>query len=253
MTDLIRRADAIEAVRVLRDTDGDIWGEALDALFALPSAEAPKPTGDLISRADAIEAVMAESRKVYTSEYANAERIIYEADAVEALSMLPSTELPKGDLIRRADAIDAVDRIKSTDNWQCAVIALLSALPSAEAVSRDAIMSAKFHPLPYTHITPTDADAESYKRGWNDALDAVVDNAPSAEAVQGWIPCSERLPSMRTEVIYSYDGIVSTGYMTDRDYTGEKTEEHWEDLEIGAYIEPIAWMPLPTPYKGGEK
>ena len=58
----------------------------------------------------------------------------------------------------------------------------LLSLPSAEAVSRDAIISAKFHPLPYTHITPTDADAESYKRGWNDALDAVADNAPSAEA-----------------------------------------------------------------------
>ena len=47
---------------------------------------------DLISRADAIEAVMAEGRKVYTSEYASAERVIYEADAVEALSMLPSAD-----------------------------------------------------------------------------------------------------------------------------------------------------------------
>lgn len=37
------------------------------------------------------------------------------------------------DLISRADAIEAVDRIKSTDNWQGAVIALLSALPSADA------------------------------------------------------------------------------------------------------------------------
>ena len=47
---------------------------------------------DLIRRSDAIEAVMAEGRNVYTSEYANAERIIHEADAVEALSMLPSAE-----------------------------------------------------------------------------------------------------------------------------------------------------------------
>jgi len=47
---------------------------------------------DLISRVDAIEVVMAEGRKVYTSESANAERIIYEADAVEALAMLPSAE-----------------------------------------------------------------------------------------------------------------------------------------------------------------
>lgn len=86
-----------------------------------------------------------------------------------------------------------------------------------------------------------------------DKANQIIHDALLAEAVQGWIPCSERLPSMRTEVIYSYDGIVSTGYMTDRDYIGEKTEEHWEDLESGAYIEPIAWMPLPKPYKGGEE
>ena len=68
------------------------------------------------------------------------------------------------------------------------------------------------------------------------------------DIMNGWIPCSERLPSMRTEVIYSFDGIVSTGYMTDRDFNGEKMELHWEDLESGATIEPIAWMPLPKPY-----
>lgn len=42
---------------------------------------------------------------------------------------------PSGDLISRADAIEVVDRIKSTDNLQGAVIALLSALPSAEQVT----------------------------------------------------------------------------------------------------------------------
>ena len=48
--------------------------------------------------------------------------------AIEALSA------PQTDLISRADAIEMVDNIKSTDNWQGAVIALLSALPSADAV-----------------------------------------------------------------------------------------------------------------------
>lgn len=37
----------------------------------------------------------------------------------------------------------------------------------------------KFHPLPYTHITPSDVDAESYKRGWNDAVDSIMENAPT--------------------------------------------------------------------------
>lgn len=52
-----------------------------------------------------------------------------------------------------------------------------------DLISRHDILSAKFHQLPYTHITPTDTDAESYKRGWNDALDAVADNTSSVNQV----------------------------------------------------------------------
>ena len=97
-------------------------------------------------------------------------------------------------------------------------------------------------------ISRADAIEEISKGVWN--VHELIDRfkaLPSAEA--NWIPCSERLPSMRTEVIYSFDGIVSTGYMTDRDFNGEKMELHWEDLESGATIEPIAWMPLPKPYR----
>lgn len=65
-----------------------------------------------------------------------------------------------------------------------------------------------------------------------------------------WIPCYERLPDQQTEVIYSYEQYVSTGYMTDRDYKGDKMELHWEDMESGALIYPEAWMPLPEPWRG---
>ena len=44
-------------------------------------------------------------------------------------------------------------------------------------IDADELAKVKFHPLPYTHIVPTDADAESYKRGWNDAIDAIVECA----------------------------------------------------------------------------
>ena len=49
------------------------------------------------------------------------------------------------------------------------------------AIDADALNSIKFHQLPYTHITPSDADAESYKRGWNDAIDSIIENAPTIE------------------------------------------------------------------------
>ena len=51
-------------------------------------------------------------------------------------------------------------------------------------IGADELSMSKFHPVPYTHITPKDADAESYKRGWNDALDAVADNAPTIDPVR---------------------------------------------------------------------
>ena len=79
-------------------------------------------------------------------------------------------------------------------------------------------------------------------------------NMPSAQPEQRWIPCSERLPTKKTEVIYTLDNhYVSTGYMTDRDYNGDEMELHWEDMESGALIYPEAWMPLPEPYKGYDK
>ena len=64
------------------------------------------------------------------------------------------------------------------------------------AIDADALNSIKFHPLPYTHITPSDADAESYKRGWNDAIDSIIENAPTIEPERKkgkWIDdnCSE--------------------------------------------------------------
>lgn len=48
-------------------------------------------------------------------------------------------------------------------------------------IDADALKKVKFHPLPYTHITPSDCDSEAYKRGWNDAIDAVAENAPTVE------------------------------------------------------------------------
>lgn len=50
-------------------------------------------------------------------------------------------------------------------------------------IDADALKAVKFHPLPYTHIVPTDADAESYKWGWNDAIDAIIESAPTIDAV----------------------------------------------------------------------
>lgn len=54
----------------------------------------------------------------------------------------------------------------------------------ARYIDEKFIRAAMFHPLPYTHITPSDVDAESFKRGWNDGLEAVLENAESADVVE---------------------------------------------------------------------
>lgn len=48
-------------------------------------------------------------------------------------------------------------------------------------IDADKLGEVKFHSLPYTHITPSDVEAESYKRGWNDAIDSIIENAPTIE------------------------------------------------------------------------
>lgn len=62
-------------------------------------------------------------------------------------------------------------------------------------INADNLSKVKYHNLPYTHIVPNDENVESYERGWNDAIDAIIENEPTAdvrENVKGeWIDCSE--------------------------------------------------------------
>lgn len=79
----------------------------------------------------------------------------------------------------------------------------------------------------------------------------------SADAVQGeWIPCSERLPSKNQEVLLQCHHNMIVGYWMDGDFDGEKewralSGDGWEngcDFPTDVF-EPLAWMPLPDPYR----
>ena len=93
---------------------------------------------------------------------------------------------------------------------------------------------------------------------------------PSVQLEQRWIPCSERLPEERDW----YLGIFKepdTGWINPIpficDYllgtkTKATTKEGWilkghtdreEYIDYYFNLECVAWMPLPEPYKGGEK
>ena len=167
------------------------------------------------------------------------------------------------DLISRADAIEAVC---DDCEWEhkchedCTHIDTLKALPSAEAEPkmteevREALMRLTMCAreecgmCKYKDECGFDFQYKISTDNMNTLLDAL-----SAEAVQGWIPCSERLPKRDELVLVTYK-------TTDRihlcKYIDDGSENPW-----WSYIDDccawnnvvLAWMPLPTPYKGGDE
>ena len=89
------------------------------------------------------------------------------------------------------------------------------------------------------------ADAVGYRRGYKEAQLAI----PSADK---WIPVSERLPEPK-----EYVGDVRRYYLIQNEYgdmmVARWDGQRWEQIyQNGKYIEDevVAWMPLPSPYKG---
>lgn len=91
-------------------------------------------------------------------------------------------------------------------------------------------------------------ECDLYKDGQCFEITALM-ALPSADAVQGWIPCSERLPKRDELVLVTYK-------TTDRihlcKYLDDGSENPW-----WSYIDDccawnnvvLAWMPLPKPYR----
>ena len=56
----------------------------------------------------------------------------------------------------------------------------------ARLIDADALKAIRFHDLPYSQIVPADCDTDekvyAYKLGWNDAIDAIVESAPTVDA-----------------------------------------------------------------------
>ena len=48
-------------------------------------------------------------------------------------------------------------------------------------IDAENLYKVKYHNLPYTHIVPSNENVESYERGWNDAIDAIIENEPTAD------------------------------------------------------------------------
>lgn len=283
MDDLIRRADAIEAVcgkcsEVTRAECAEYGYYCCDRreLEALPSAETVHEScedcplydherhscprfnkviprtiaevqGDLISRAEAtsIPILPKEQRKPFKS--------IDDAfetgwnEALACVNMLPSPSA-------EAKTVDCTDFIR----WLTETI-MDDGMWELNAVAYGEVIARKLTKL-----------------GVLEVKDDVYVYEPSAEAVQGWIPCSERLPKDLEAVNVTWVNHNPPCYYIDImnvPFTGicvrYKGKWYWWDSticdvlgeygeECGAepidkYIEVTAWMPLPEPYKGGDE
>lgn len=55
-------------------------------------------------------------------------------------------------------------------------------------IDADALKAIRFHDLPYSQIVPADCDTDekvsAYKLGWNDAIDAIVESAPTVDPIK---------------------------------------------------------------------
>lgn len=69
---------------------------------------------------------------------------------------------------------------------------------------------------------------------------------PSARSEPHWIPCSERLPEAGAVLITDGNEILIGEYYGDSTWSVD-------GCDYNPDLEEIAWMPLPEPYKGGNR
>ena len=197
-----------------------------------------------------------------------------------------------GDLISRQAAIDALGHMMDTDGFRdgwavsrANVDCMLRALPSAEpepcedAVSRNAIIQKLNMMDRYVseELRLCDTDKKFPKNEVfivDDVYEEIVENLPSAQPEQWWIPCEKRLPdkngwyivTIRNNISY----MVNTLYWRNGKGWVDNIRKNMFDLYdiysklVGRKINPedecvywnlddvVAWMKLPEAYKEGD-
>ena len=99
------------------------------------------------------------------------------------------------------------------------------------------------------HLRYTENETEIEVMPWKPFEYNIMATDNHSEILNGWIPCSERLPEDGEEVfVYLFDNPSP--------YIAWVEDDHWytEEFEVDREYEPPAWMALPEPYrKDGEQ
>lgn len=147
------------------------------------------------------------------------------------------------DLINRADAIKAIDKqwlhgvnVPICKEMRTSIVQIISALPSFEAETKC--------------IAQITVDAEEVVRRIKEEYDIT----------DGWIPCSERLPSKDGRCLVTHPLFIRKNKWLDIMHFGKpsmpntkvkgkcwyRSDDEWGDV---VYDDILAWMPLPKPYR----
>lgn len=86
-------------------------------------------------------------------------------------------------------------------------------------------------------------DRQQYEKGYADAKEEM-----------GWIPCSERLPEYGEDVLITDEWGVYIARCYNLSRNREEPQASWWYGDANEYrTHPLAWMPLPEPYKGEQE
>ena len=72
-----------------------------------------------------------------------------------------------------------------------------------------------------------------------------LEQMPSAQPEQRWIPCSERLPEVGQDILMSVGGMYTAEGCLRED--GDWEQFRWDTIQRKDMVG--AWMPLPEPYE----